>query len=83
MDKKLTRQDLEAFQRGASLMVGAIVDGLRRLAQVVETTVDRFSAPFQAAALEAQGRKCKDRRKRNRYFRKAKRLKARYQVRPS
>ncbi len=60
MDRELlTRQNIEDLQRGATLMVGAITDGLRRLAQAVEPVVGRISAHFQAASLEAQGRKCK------------------------
>lgn len=61
-----------------SIQVAALCDAFKAVIQGIAKAVAPIAAAFKAAELERQGRKCKDKRKRNRYFRKAKRLKRAY-----
>ena len=71
---------MEAWTR-FGIAVGACVTAFAEAMRPVMDKLTAFYAHLQANSLERQGRMCRDKRKRNRYFRKAKRLRRQYPLR--
>lgn len=74
MAKKFMQEDTVDLKQFLSLVIETVSDGFLRFGNGLEP----YAAWIQASVLESKAKECKDRRKRNRYFRKAKRLKAQY-----
>lgn len=72
MTKELTLKDLDNA-------IGAVARAFKPVGDTIIRLVSKAVAHLSANALEAKAAKCRDRRKRGRYIRKAKRLRAQYQ----
>lgn len=68
---------MEALER-VDIALGALVKPFVEALQSVLDRAAAFYAHWQSHVLERQGRLCRDKRKRNRYFRRAKRLRRDY-----
>lgn len=72
--KETTVEAIERFNIAVGALVKPFIASMRRILDWLSP----FVAHLQAKELERQGRLCRDKRKRNRYFRKAKRLRRDY-----